>query len=240
MKNKFLPLLIIALIFSSCDQKKESQKYVETQNGEILKHEVFIDKKNKMVESFKQKLGPDEYFDIIYEFEEPLVSNDSIILKVKRMMFSKYPPQMNRTNVFNEKKLIGKEIPIKTLQTLTDNKITLKDLKGKPTVLNFWHVACGPCIKEMPTLNEIHNEFGDKVNFIAVTFDSKEKVQKFLSKREYNFTHVINAEDFMNEIQIQVFPRSIYLDKNGIVQETEGVILADQKNKTSQLIKSLL
>ena len=240
MKKQLLLFLTLAVILSSCSQKNEMQKYVEQQNGEIIQYDLFESNKNESIARFKEKLGPDEYFDILYEFEDPIVSNDSIIMKVKRMMFSRYPPQMNAKNVFNENSLIGKEIPIKDLQTLTGKTITLEALKGKPTVLNFWHVKCGPCIKEMPTLNEIHNEFGDRVNFVAVTFDSKEKVEKFLDKKAFNFTHVINAADFMNEIQIKVFPRSIYLDKDGVVQRTEGVLLDNEKEEAVNYIKTLL
>lgn len=231
--------ILILLCFAFTINLYGQNKYVQKQNGEILEYSVFQQEKNAEIARFKQKLGPDKHFDIIYDFEDPIASNDSIIIKVKGMVYSMAPPQMNRNNVFDEKKLIGKVIPLKTLQTLDNKTITLEDLKGKPTVLNFWHVACGPCIKEMPTLNQIHDELGDQVNFIAVTFEPKEKVQKFLSKRVYNFTHVINAADFMNDIQIQTFPKTIYLDKNGVVQKTEGVVAMNQKKKIKKYLNSL-
>lgn len=89
-------------------------------------------------------------------------------------------------------------------------------------------------------LNEISSEIGGQANFIAVTFNSKEKVENFLSKKAYNFTHVINAVEFMNQIQIQTFPKTIYLDNNGVVKKTDDVLLMDQKEAAIQFIKKLL
>ena len=41
--------------------------------------------------------------------------------------------------------LKGKPAPEFQLQTLTGEKITLEELKGKPVVINFWSTWCEPC-----------------------------------------------------------------------------------------------
>jgi thiol-disulfide isomerase/thioredoxin len=66
--------------------------------------------------------------------------------------------------------------------------MTLNSLKGKPTLIN-WFTNCAPCIEEIPVLNKIMNDNKDRFNFVAITFDDKEKVSKLL-KRKFDFTHM--------------------------------------------------
>lgn len=236
MKN--LSCLFICLFFTL--NVISQNKYIQKKNGEIVDEKTFYKEKNEQVEKFKKRLPPEKYFDIIYEFDEPIKSNDSIIFKVSHVVFSSYPPQINRKNVFNEETLIGKPLSIKSLQTIDGNIITLSNLINKPTIINFWHTTCAPCIKEMPILNQIKKQYGNKVNFIAVTFETKEKIEKFLTTHQFNFIQTINAADFMNSIQFKPFPKTFFLDKNGVVQKIEGTVSIDQKSDIIQYINSLL
>ena len=38
---------------------------------------------------------------------------------------------------------------------------------------NFFAKSCGPCVSEMPALEQIHREFGDRVIFVGI--DTQEK-----------------------------------------------------------------
>ena len=46
--------------------------------------------------------------------------------------------------------------------------LNLSDLRGKPTVLNFWAGLCPPCRAEMPDLQLFYDEFGDQATLIGV------------------------------------------------------------------------
>lgn len=232
----YLVFICLILSTSSFAQKK----YIQKQDGQIVDESTFYKEKNELVQKFKEKTSPDKYFDIIYEFEEPIISQDSIIYKVRSFALSSLPPQINRKNIFNEKNLIGKPLSIKSLETINGEILTIKDLTGKPSIVNFWHTGCGPCIREMPILNELSKEYEGKVNFIAITFETKEKVDKFLTKRDFDFLQTINAADFMNSIQFREFPKTFYLDKNGIVTKIEGAISDDQKEEFRNYLNSLL
>ena len=43
--------------------------------------------------------------------------------------------------------------------------------QSKPLFLNFWASWCPPCVGEMPSINEVYQIYGDRVNFAAVSVD---------------------------------------------------------------------
>jgi len=98
----------------------------------------------------------------------------------------------------------------------------VNDLKGKPTMINFWFTACAPCIDELPILNKLTKKYSDQVNFISITFDDKSKVLKFNEKYEFDFDQFIDAEDYINKLNIGAYPTSLFLDRDGIVKHAEG------------------
>ena len=100
----------------------------------------------------------------------------------------------------------------------------MSDFKGKPTFITFWFTQCAPCIKELPALKDLKNRYGNKVNFLAITFNNKKEVESFLEKREFDYKHIIDAQEFINEIGLNTYPRNIFLDKNGVVQSIKNEI----------------
>ncbi|MBS1545279.1 MAG: TlpA family protein disulfide reductase [Bacteroidetes bacterium] len=122
---------------------------------------------------------------------------------------------------FTPEKYLNKEFPLSGLRTLDNQKIGIGNLKGKPTLINFWFTACKPCIEEMPVLNELKSRFLDSVNFIAITYDPRGKVIKFLEKHRFDFTHIADARSFTDKLGMRAYPVNMFLDKDGIVRNVE-------------------
>jgi thiol-disulfide isomerase/thioredoxin len=73
--------------------------------------------------------------------------------------------------------------------------VTLKDRNGKPKTLaptpgrimlvNIWATWCQACNTEMPLLEKLHREMGDKISIAAVSTDriSQERVDDWLKSR---------------------------------------------------------
>ncbi|MBS1978477.1 MAG: TlpA family protein disulfide reductase [Bacteroidetes bacterium] len=122
---------------------------------------------------------------------------------------------------FTPEKYLNKEFPLSGLRTMDNQRIGINNLKGKPTLINFWFTACKPCIEEMPVLNSLKSRFVDSVNFIAITYDPKGKVSKFLVKHRFDFTQITDAKGFTDKLGMKAYPVNVILDKNGIVRNVE-------------------
>ncbi|MEA3265833.1 MAG: TlpA disulfide reductase family protein [Candidatus Fermentibacteria bacterium] len=50
----------------------------------------------------------------------------------------------------------------------------LSSSAGKPVLINFWATWCGPCVREMPLLEQLATELGEEAVFIAVDMGDPE------------------------------------------------------------------
>ncbi|SEV92183.1 Thiol-disulfide isomerase or thioredoxin [Chryseobacterium wanjuense] len=132
---------------------------------------------------------------------------------------------------------IGKHFPIENYKNQQGENFTSDDLKGKITFINFWSTTCEPCIKELPYLNKLKETLGTQVNFLAITHDSKEKVDKFLAKREFNFSHITDSgQELKSYFPILRNPLTFIIDKNGNVKEITGIV---DETKFDTIVKIL-
>jgi cytochrome c biogenesis protein CcmG, thiol:disulfide interchange protein DsbE len=62
---------------------------------------------------------------------------------------------------------IGRHLMLLNLEPLTGiaRPVTLEDLKGHVTLLNFWGTWCPPCVREFPELIELNERFAGESHF---------------------------------------------------------------------------
>ncbi len=72
------------------------------------------------------------------------------------------------------------------LHTADGSEMLFSELEGEVIFLNFWATWCPPCIAEMPSIQNLYNEYGKQVQFVLVTREDVATVQDFLDRNEYN------------------------------------------------------
>ncbi|WP_439879711.1 TlpA family protein disulfide reductase [Pontibacter sp. MBLB2868] len=60
----------------------------------------------------------------------------------------------------------------------------LSDFRGKLVLLDFWATWCGACLVNMPKLEKLQQAFGDSIQILAVTSQSREEVERFRKKNK--------------------------------------------------------
>ncbi|WP_342646575.1 TlpA disulfide reductase family protein [Mucilaginibacter sp. CSA2-8R] len=115
--------------------------------------------------------------------------------------------------------LLNNPAPDFTLTDLGGKKWTLAALKGKTVVLNFWFTTCPPCIQEMPELNALAKNYNKgHVVFLALGRNSAPQIKSFLKVHPFNYTHFPDADSVGNLYQINSYPTSIVIDREGIIR----------------------
>ena len=100
---------------------------------------------------------------------------------------------------------------------------TLKDLKGKVVMLNFWATWCPPCRKEMPDLEALYKQFEPQgLVILGISDDDPEKVREFVQKQGTTYPVLLDAGSKVNELlHIQGIPKTFVYNREGkIVAES--------------------
>jgi len=57
----------------------------------------------------------------------------------------------------------------------------LEQWRARPMLVNFWATWCAPCLREMPDLERLSQQFPDIV-FVGIGIDSPDKMREFVRK----------------------------------------------------------
>ncbi len=89
----------------------------------------------------------------------------------------------------------GTEAPDFTAYTTAGKAVSLKDLRGKTVILDFWASWCGPCQISMPGLESIYQQIKKK-NVVVLSLNTWDQKPDFLkwvkenSGTKYHFNFV--------------------------------------------------
>jgi cytochrome c biogenesis protein CcmG/thiol:disulfide interchange protein DsbE len=116
--------------------------------------------------------------------------------------------------------MIGKPAPIFTLRTVDgSSSLSLKDLRGRVVVIDFWASWCSPCRKSLPRLAELETH-EQRVKVLAVNVDDQRiNAVEFLKRNKLKITSVYDAnKDVAGNYDIPAMPSALIVDKSGIVR----------------------
>jgi thiol-disulfide isomerase/thioredoxin len=213
-------LLTLNFIIFSILTYSQTKTY-EAPNGKILTEEEYNKAKVSSLENAKKNLGSD------YELYEKLEISEENKNEIKYKFKWEYLNNEMFAEKLIEEKLIGKTLKFENLHFLNPKEKNNLD-KNKPTFVNFWFTSCPPCIEEMPALNELKEKYKDKINFVSITFDTKEKVEKFLTKYNFDFTHIVGEKEFTKLLGFVGYPKTFLLDNNKVIKSIKGSLPAKE------------
>ncbi len=172
-------------------------------------------------------------------------TGDEEIARLDKLVeaFKKVHPDLKMTKVMEDKVdrfrsvAVGSITPMIELPDSSGQTLTLSDIKGKYTLIDFWASWCGPCLLQIPDLKESYAAFHDKgFEIVGVSVDNNAKRwKKSINKYDMAWPQISDLKGWGSEAaadyNVTFIPFNVLID-------SEGKIIA--KNLHSKALKKKL
>ncbi len=137
--------------------------------------------------------------------------------------------------------VMGKPAADWSLQGLDGKAHALADYRNKVVVLDFWYRGCGWCIKAMPQLNALAEQFeGRPVAVLGMNTDEDEADAKFVIEAMGLKYGTLRAKGIPEKYGVQGFPTLVVIDGEGTVRDAHVGYSPTLKADVAKVIEGLL
>ncbi len=120
---------------------------------------------------------------------------------------------------------VNEQSPNAVFHLLNGGTTSVAAQQGRVILLNFWGVWCGPCIRELPELNDAARLFANRsdATFIAVNSSIGKETRSDVSKlaNTIGLTVPVSFEPDLsvyNAFKIQGLPTTVIIDRQGVIR----------------------
>lgn len=123
------------------------------------------------------------------------------------------------------------------------NEITEADFEGKKVImLNFWATWCGPCVGELPELEQLYQTYGDDgFLLIGVLIEGTvSDAKSLIENNDITYPMIVADGDLVSMMyNFQYVPTTVFVDAQGN-QLGELHVGSNDFNGWSQIVSNLL
>ncbi|MGN7412842.1 TlpA family protein disulfide reductase [Paenibacillus sp. SAF-068] len=122
-------------------------------------------------------------------------------------------PESGRGNTIQE----GAKAPEFTAVNSIGEQVRLSDYRGKAVMINFWASWCIPCVREMPLVQQIAQDYQNDAETLFVNVgESKGTIREFMDKQAFDFPVIIDVTGNISGMyRIMGLPATMVIDREG-------------------------
>ncbi len=166
---------------------------------------------------------------------------------VKRVVFVLFVLSICFSMSFNPFKseegvFVGQQAPDFKLKPIGGgDPISLSKYRGKPVVIVFWAIWCGPCRKELPDLKALYEKYSQKgVVFLTVAVgwrQTEEMISKFQADNKLPYTILWDKDNEVSEkYLVRSIPTNFVIDHDGIIRFRDFALTPQMKDAIDSLV----
>ena len=136
-------------------------------------------------------------------------------------------------------KLIGKSAPDFCYKSFSCETVSMKKLKGKVVVLDFWESWCGHCQIAFPDVNKLQKKWGDDIAVIGVVSEHRREVKKIIENSDLSYRTIFADEKMVKNYCVNGFPTYFLIDREGKIVTAAPGDLSKIETALEKLLKKL-
>ena len=127
-----------------------------------------------------------------------------------------------RSSALHQEMASGSEAPDFSVKLNNGETFTLSDKKGQVILLNFWATWCSNCVKEMPAIEKLYEEYGDQIVIVGVNVgEDEDTINAFVDAKNYSFPVAYDTDSEISNLYPSAgIPYTVIIGKDGLVTET--------------------
>jgi peroxiredoxin len=115
----------------------------------------------------------------------------------------------------------GDPAPDFHFQNADGQTVALSDFRGEVVLINFWAYWCGPCVYEMPFIQQVYEEWQEKgLVLLSIHIgEDAEKAASFIEEYNLSFPVLMDIEGIVaTQYGATSIPTTFLIDKEGLIQ----------------------
>jgi thiol-disulfide isomerase/thioredoxin len=114
-------------------------------------------------------------------------------------------------------------VPDFSLLDRDGEKRSLADWQGRALIVNFWATWCAPCRREIPLLQQLQIDYGDRgFQVVGIAVDFRDAVLSYANEMGIEYPILIGEQDALDAaaafgVEAVGFPFTIFTDRQGRV-----------------------
>ncbi len=195
-----------------------------------------------------EKAKPDQAKDLLAKALEGLKASEKEMTQddfkadlADRIQRHDQSAKYSTDNAERRAKVLGKPAEDFATTDIAGKNVKLSDLRGQVVVLDFWYRGCGWCIRTMPQMNQLADDFaGQPVAVLGMNTDQKDEDAKFVIDKMGLKYQTLKAEGLPQKFGVHGFPTLIIIDQRGNVADIHVGYSPTLRDDVGKVIRDLL